>query len=85
MFSPASPALSQINTDSQARRLSSGSPCVICKGVLKSGQATLCCIYCSESIHLACQLKQFQDAGNEALKNIIEGLCDVIKFAALAR
>ena len=59
MSSPASPALSQINTDSQARRLSLGALCVMCKGVLKSGQATLRCIHCGESIHLACQLKQF--------------------------
>ena len=57
----------------------------MCKGTLKSGQATLRCIHCGESIHLACQLKQLKDAGNEALKNKIEWLSDFIKFAALAR
>ena len=57
----------------------------MCKGRLKSSQATLRCIHCGESIHSACQLKQFKDAGNEALKNKIEWLSDFIKFAALAR
>ena len=57
----------------------------MCKGMLKSSQATLRCIHYGESIHLACQLKQFKDAGNEPLKNKIEWLGDFIKFAALAR
>ena len=56
----------------------------MCKGMLKSGQATLRCIHCGEAIHLAFQLKQFKDAGNEAPKNKIEWLGDFIKFAALA-
>ena len=82
MSAPASPTLS--TAYSQARRLSSGALCGICKEILKANQPTLRCIDCGQSTHMAYQHKMIKDAGNEALKNEIEWLSDFIKFSALA-
>ena len=79
---PASPA--KISQASQARRQSTGAVCSLCKAITKSGQHTLRCLHCGDSIHLACQYKLYKDAGYEALKNKMDWLAEYIGFAALA-
>ena len=65
-------------------RLSAGVNCSICNIVTKTGQATLRCLHCGDTIHITCQYKLFRGPDYEPLKNKIDWLSDFIYFSSLA-
>ena len=82
--SPSYLAFSQRRTGKQVRRSTIGvQQCRTSKSLIKLGQPSLHCIHCGESIHLNCLCKQFNESGNEALKNKLDLLSDFVNFTTL--